>query len=83
MTIETNLLCTYFLDIHFNLKEETYKPYRPSYINIESNHPHSIIKQLPKKIVERIFKLSSSAEVFNKEIPVLPEAVRKLSIRRN
>ena len=28
VTIETNLLCTDFLDIHFNLQEELYKTYR-------------------------------------------------------
>ena len=56
-----------FLDKHFNLAEESYKPYRKensetSYINVASNHPKTIIKQLPQEIGNRISKLSSSED---------------------
>ena len=36
------------------------------YINISSNHPQTIIKQLPKMINRRISDLSSTEEEFNK-----------------
>ena len=43
------------VDVTFNLTDGTYKPcHKPdnkiSYINIQSNHPPNIIKQLPKII---------------------------------
>ena len=48
-----------FLDVTFNLKDGTYKPYQKpdnkiSYINVQSNHPPNIIKQLPKIIEQRL-----------------------------
>ena len=41
-----------YLDVTFNLKDGTYKPYHKpdnkiTYINVQSNHPPNIIKQLP------------------------------------
>ena len=41
------------LDVNFNMRNETYAPYRkpndnPLYIHRESNHPPHIAKQLPK-----------------------------------
>ena len=52
ITIDTNLIETDFLDVSFNLEMDKFFPYRkPSntllYIHSESNHPPSIIKQLP------------------------------------
>ena len=43
------------LDVTLNLENSTYRPYQEEnsqikYINIESNHPPSIIKQLPLSI---------------------------------
>ena len=44
VTIEGNV--TEFLDVYFDLRKESFKPYRknneiPVYINVESNHPRS------------------------------------------
>ena len=55
ITIETNLSATDFLDVTFDLAANKYFPYRkpndkPLYINANSNHPPSIIKELPKMI---------------------------------
>ena len=49
ITIECNLKSEDFLDITFDLLDNTYKPYRkpnndPQYINKQSNHPANIIK---------------------------------------
>ena len=38
------------------------------YINIESNHPPSIIKQLPLSIKSRLSSLPSSEEIFNDSV---------------
>ena len=58
-----------YLDVTLNLENSTYCPYQKEnnqtkYINIESNHPPSIIKQLPLSIKSRLSTLSSSEEIF-------------------
>ena len=52
-------------DVTFNLKDGTYKPYHKpdnkiTYINVQSNHPPNIIKQLPKTIEQRLSNNSSN-----------------------
>ena len=71
ITTEINLSATEFLDVSFNLSQNTYSPFRkpenkPLYINSKSNHPPTIIKQLPSMINERLNKLSCSKEEFDK-----------------
>ena len=49
--IKTNLKEVDFLDVTFDLRKETYRPYKKEndelfYINTSSNHPRSIIKKL-------------------------------------
>ena len=49
----------------FDLDNNVYKPFgrennKPIYINKHSNHPPSILKQLPKSIEKRISKTSST-----------------------
>ncbi len=72
VTIEGNVTVTEFLDVYFDLRKESFKPYRknneiPVYINVKSNHPRSIKKELPKMIEERVSNLSCSREVFENE----------------
>ena len=52
-----------FLDITFNLSENNFKPFHkdkqtPSYINVNSNHPRLIIRQIPNAVNIRIYRLS-------------------------
>ena len=59
ITVKTITKTADFLDIHFDLVKEIYQPYKkpnddPLYINIKSNHPTSILQQLPKSISKRI-----------------------------
>ena len=63
-----------YLDVTLNLENSTYRPYQKEnnqikYINTESNHPPSIIKQLPLSIESRLSLLSSSEEIFNSVTP--------------
>ena len=63
ITIDTNLTETDFLDVTFNLATGKFFPYRkpnniPLYINVKSNHPPSIIKDLPKMINKRLSDFS-------------------------
>ena len=62
-----------FLDIQQDLINGSYGPYRkrnnnPMYIDINSNHPPSIKKQIPKPVSKRISKLPSNKEIFNNNI---------------
>ena len=70
ITSETNLKIVNFLDVTLNLDNGNHEPYNkpnnnPLYININSNHPPNIIKNLPENIQKRINKLSSSTSIFN------------------
>ena len=68
---KTNLHTVDFLDVTFNLLDGTYKPYKKPndqllYINISSNHPPQIIKQLPTSISNRLSNTSSNKQVFER-----------------
>ena len=59
ITIEANLHTVNYLDVTFDLRKDTYLPYRKPdnptvYINNCSNHPPIVIKQLPKSISKRL-----------------------------
>ena len=63
ITIETNLIEAGILDVSFWLLTGKYFFLRkfnknPLYINAKSNHPHRIIKELPKMINKRLSELS-------------------------
>ena len=71
ITIDTNLIETDFLDVTFNLATTKFFPFRkpnnvPLYINVKSNHPLTIIKDLPKKINKRLSELSCNKDEFDK-----------------
>ena len=79
--LETNLKAVNLLDVTLDLRNESYKPYRkpidnPLYINASSNHPPSIIKQLPKNISKRISEISSSKEIFDQAAPYYNNALK-------
>ena len=83
ITIDTNLIETDFLDVSFNLNTEKYFPFRkpnnaPLYIHSKSNHPPSIIKQLPSMTNKRISSLSCDETEFNKA-KIMYEMVLKKS----
>ena len=71
VTIDTNLIETDFSDVSFNLNTGKYFPFKkpnnaPLYIHSKSNHPPSIIKQLPSMTNKRISSLSCDETEFNK-----------------
>ena len=80
ITIETNLIETDFLDVTFNLHTNKYFPYRkpdndPLYINIYSNHPSTIKKELPKMINKRLSELSCDKDAFDKAKGIYEKAL--------
>ena len=61
----SNIKIVNFLDVILDLSNNSYKPFiktnpNSSYININSNHPKNIIKQVPKAVNLRICKLSAN-----------------------
>ena len=78
--IEYNKKVADFLDVTLNFKDGTYKPYQKpdnkvSYINVQSNHPPNIIKQLPKTIEQRLSNNSSNETIFNEAAPLYEKAL--------
>ena len=71
ITIEVNLTVVDFLDIYLDLGNNKYYPYRkpndtPLYVHSQSNHPQSILKQIPMMTSQRISRLSCDEEEFKK-----------------
>ena len=82
IVIQCNMKTVNYLDVTLNLENSTYCPYQKEnnqikYINIESNHPPSIIKQLPLSIESRLSSLSSSEEIFNDSVIPYQDALDK------
>ena len=83
ITVECNLALTDFLDVTFDLKSGTYYPYRKQnneilYIHKQSNHPPSIIKQIPSMISKRVSDISCDCDHFNKTAPDYNTALKKV-----
>ena len=81
VTVETNLEQTDFLDVTFDLPTRKFWPFRkpnsdPLYVNAKSNHPPTVIKQLPAGITRRLASLSCNEEEFRKAKPAYEEALR-------
>ena len=73
------------LDVNFNMRNETYAPYRkpndnPLYIHRESNHPPHIAKQLPKSVSTRLNTISCNREIFNDTKEVYEKALHESNL---
>ena len=71
--IVTNLVEVNFLDVKFNLRNESYQPYKKpndelKYINVLSNHPPQILKQLTVTISDRLSRNSSNELIFKSKL---------------
>ena len=74
ITIDANKKIVNFLDVTLDLNKGTHEPYlkpnnKPLYVHNESNHPPSIIKNIPLAINKRLNELSSNKESFDKASP--------------
>ena len=74
---------TDFLDVKLDLEKSAFRPFRkkaddvPLYIHACSNHPPTVIRQLPKMIQSRVSSISSTKEAFNDEAPVYEAALHR------
>ena len=74
LEIKCNLKSVDYLDITLDLNTGSYRPYRKTnndtrYINAKSNHPPSILKQIPAAISKQISINSSNKQIFQKAAP--------------
>ena len=81
ITIDTNLTTTDFLDVTLDLCTGKYYPYRkpndrPLYVNANSNHPPTILKQLPTMVNTRLSLLSINEDEFDKAKPLYENALK-------
>ena len=77
-----NLMEVNFLNVTFNLRKRSYQPYKKpndelKYINVLSNHPPQILKQLNTTINDRLSRNSSSELIFNESKHQYENASRK------
>ena len=75
ITCEVNKKIVDFLDVRFNLNDQTYEPYRklnnePVYINKQSNHSPNIIADIPKAMSKRLTNISCNKNVFDRNIDI-------------
>ena len=82
ITITCNMKIVNYLDVTLNLRDGSYQPFhKPNdeilYVHSESNHPPSIIKQLPVSIESRLSTLSSTKEIFDKSAKPYQDALMR------
>ena len=81
VTIHSSLKVVDFLDVTLDLMTGLHKPYckpntKPLYVHAKSNHPSSIIKNIPANINKRLSILSSNEEVFKSCTKIHQEALK-------
>jgi hypothetical protein len=81
LTIEANKKSVNFLDVTLDLRTGAYKPFtkpnsKPLYVHHKSNHPPSIIRNIPLGINRRLSSISSDKESFDAAIPPYQEALK-------
>ena len=83
LTVENvNKKVVQFLDVELDLEKDRFKPYIkendvPLYVHSNSNHPPTIIKNIPASINKRLSALSSDEEMFMSVAPKYQEALDK------
>ena len=86
ITVKTNLKIPNFLNIHFEIKDNIYQPYKklndePLYINKNSNHPLTVVKQILKAISKQVSDISSNREIHDQNISYYQDAFKTQQIK--
>ena len=84
ITCEVNKKIVNFIDVRFNLNNQTYEPYRkpnnePVYINKQSNHPPNIMVDIPKAISTRLTSISCNKNVFGRNVDIYQTGLKDSS----
>ena len=83
--IQCNMKIVNYLDVTFNLKDGTYKPYaKPNneikFIHKNANHPPTIIERIPLSIESRLSTLSFNEKIFQEAVPLTKKHCTILAI---
>ena len=70
-----------YLDLEFDLKRKIFSPYKkpnsdPLYVHKDSNHPPSVLQQIPNGIARRLSDTSANKEIFDKAAPEYEQALQ-------
>ena len=84
--VSSNNKIVNFLDVTLNFSNNSYKPFLktdqyPSYINVNSNHPKTIMKQVPKAVKLRIRNSSSNEKIFQESSKIYMNALKNSGFR--
>ena len=82
IAIEANKKYVEFLDIYMDLNKEEFGPFIkqndvPVYVDVGSNHPPKVLKNIPKGINKRLSSISASEDIFNRAATVYHAALNK------
>jgi hypothetical protein len=93
ITIEANKKIVNFLDVTLNLNTGKYHHYSkpnntPLYVHSKSNHPHSVLRNIPLSINKRLTEISSDQPIHSNKPPrhinkPLPKVVTTTSYSLN
>ena len=78
--VNVNAKVINFLDVTFDLSKGIFKPFRKpndvtNYVHMKSNHPPSILKNIPTSVNKRLSSISANREVFDEAAPPYQEAL--------
>ena len=81
-TSEANIKTVDFLDVVFDLENDTFRPYikpnnTPSYVHTLSNHPPIVTQNIPAGVNKRLSSISSDEKMFETAAPIYREALAK------
>ena len=87
IVIQCNMKIVNYLDVSLNLNNSNYKPYhKPDneilYTHKDSNHPPSILEQIPTSIEKRVSTLSSNETIFKESKEIYQKALEKSGYRQ-
>ena len=73
ITIDVNHKIVNFLDVSLDLNSGLYKPFmkpndNPLYVNKSSNHPPSILRNIPAAVNKRLSGISATEEIFKNSV---------------
>ena len=85
LDIQAELKISNYLDVMFNLYNGTVSPQRKNdqyscFINVGSNHPKKVFKQIPNSIMIRLSTNSSNKDIFTQNKQDYKIALKKLWI---
>ena len=71
-----------FLDVFFDLENNSFRPYLkpnnvPQYVHKMSNHPPAVLKNIPEGVNKRLSSISSNEEMFETAAPIYREALAR------